>query len=297
MMLKNIKTTFLLGALLLSCSYSSAQVKVWLDRDSFLIGEEAQVFIEIPKKMLGKKINLPKAQDTISKMEFLSVPSIDSSTETWKINARVTSFDSGRWEIKDWSIAGVDVPKFEIKVGVPEVDLSKPFRDIEFDDKDDDKKMSKAWIWFLVIFLLLLAAAIYWWYRGQQKKKKDALLNLPPYEKAQAQLDKIEAEKPWEDEEKVKDYYADLTDILRNYFDDEYDTHAMESTSTQFLKDIKKIKRLSKRRKDLAWLFQKADLAKFAKTRPQKEENEEALTLTRKILKWTRPLKETEAKK
>ncbi len=274
----------------------SAQVQVWMDRDSILIGEEVHLYVQMPDTLLKEEVTLPAVRDTISKIEFLSTPTVDTVADMWRMQARITSFDSGRWEIKDWSLGGVAVPKLVLHVGSPPVDLEKPIKDIyPFGKSESDISFGKLALILFIIYYLAVLAFMYWWTQ-RKPRKKDPLQNLAPYERAQAELDILEQEKAWENEENLKEYYAELTDVLRNYFDQEYHTHAMESTSTQLLKSIKKVKRLNKRRKDIAWLLERADLAKFAKTRPSEAENIEALKKTRSILYRTRPLNQNEKK-
>ena len=70
-----------------------------------------------------------------------------------------------------------------------------------------------------------------------------------------------------------KEYYTELTDVLRNYMAERFGFNAMEMTSSEI---IDKLQDISDKEsiKDLMFLFQTADLVKFAKHSPLMNEND-----------------------
>ncbi|MDE6308537.1 MAG: hypothetical protein K2L79_07040, partial [Bacteroidales bacterium] len=79
---------------------------------------------------------------------------------------------------------------------------------------------------------------------------------------------------------RVKEYYTELTDILRVFLADEYHIAAVEMTSDECIENLR---RQYPDRKDdihrLETVFRTADLVKFAKSEPQPSEHEDCFRL------------------
>lgn len=95
---------------------------------------------------------------------------------------------------------------------------------------------------------------------------------LPPHVLAMSEIERVKTEKKWQRGE-AKEYYTELTDIIRTYISDRFGFNALEMTSSEIidqLKDVKKEEDIT----DLLRLFQTADLVKFAKHNPLINEND-----------------------
>ena len=97
---------------------------------------------------------------------------------------------------------------------------------------------------------------------------------LPPHEAALAALEKLRAQRLWQ-EGKHKLYYSALTDILRTYIAGRYGVSAMEMTSDEIIAAMRSIELPDKARADLTAILRDADLVKFAKAEPDAEQNEQ----------------------
>lgn len=86
-------------------------------------------------------------------------------------------------------------------------------------------------------------------------------------------LNKLEKKELWQRGE-VKEYYSELTDIVRNYIEEAIEIPAMESTTSELIQSLKvaslkKKMKLSKETIDnLFTVLKQADLVKFAKSKP-----------------------------
>ena len=70
-----------------------------------------------------------------------------------------------------------------------------------------------------------------------------------------------------------KAYYTELTDVLRTYMEERFGFNAMEMTSSEIIDKLQEIND-KESIKDLMYLFQTADLVKFAKHSPLMNEND-----------------------
>ena len=110
----------------------------------------------------------------------------------------------------------------------------------------------------------------------------------PPHEAALAALEKLRAQRLWQ-EGKHKLYYSALTDILRTYIAGRYSVSAMEMTSDEIVEAMRGVDLPRKSAMDLAQILREADLVKFAKAAPEADENEAAYRAACDFVEQTKP--------
>ena len=155
----------------------------------------------------------------------------------------------------------------------------------------DIKPLQRAPIWWwgiirwvlLAIGCILLGIGAWYFIKWAMHRKKGGELQLAEVEKRPAEevalekLDKIKAEKIWQ-EGKVKEYHTELTDVIREYIGRRYEVKSTEKTSDETLRELKPLmgeqKELFERLRKMLSL---ADLVKFAKWHTTPDENESAL--------------------
>lgn len=111
---------------------------------------------------------------------------------------------------------------------------------------------------------------------------------LPPHEAALAALEKLRAQRLWQ-EGKHKLYYSALTDILRTYIAGRFGVGAMEMTSDEIVEAMRGVDLPRKSAMDLAQILREADLVKFAKAAPEADENEAAYRAACDFVEQTKP--------
>jgi hypothetical protein len=109
---------------------------------------------------------------------------------------------------------------------------------------------------------------------------------LPPHQLAMQAIDGIKSEKIWQ-KGRIKEYYTELTDIIRVYISERFQFNALEMTSSEIIDHLLKIKDKDTFI-DLKYLFGTADLVKFAKYNPQMTENDINLTVAIEFINQTR---------
>ena len=136
-------------------------------------------------------------------------------------------------------------------------------------------------IW-VALGLVLIAGLIY--YLKTRKKEEiieeEAISLLPPFDEALERLQKLDEKLLWQNNH-VKQYYSELTDIVRSYIEKELKIPALESTTDELietLQDFNDAKTIDASRdsiRKLKALLREADLVKFAKSKPLSHEIEE----------------------
>jgi len=122
----------------------------------------------------------------------------------------------------------------------------------------------------------ILAIAFFIFYYLQRRKKnkpvfgKTAKPKDAPHVVALRELERIREEKPWLDSSKLKIFYSDVSDTLREYIEERYAINAMEYTTDETLRSFKRQKNLltEKSFSQLKDILTLADLVKFAKYQP-----------------------------
>jgi len=146
------------------------------------------------------------------------------------------------------------------------------------------------WLWLLL--LLLAAAGIYayrkWWRKGVNPLKP-VKKRLPPYEEAMQNLQQLKARQLWQKGQE-KQYFTELTDILRVYIDRRFHINAVEMTSTQIIDTLKKHEETRAVNEQLEMILEVADFVKFANASPLADDNEVAWQRAVNFVEATRPV-------
>lgn len=314
---KNIFVYTLLGCLLATSQLFAQEqyqdyfkVKAIPDTTQIRIGEPIKV--ELTAKVMiyalkgaNLKVVFPNLPDSLNHIEITERTPIDTtgSNEQQKLFKQIvtlTSFDSGRWEmppmkfevfsVTDGSYDSVFTEPFFIDVNTVAVDTTKAFKPIK-------ALRGVGWnildYWPYLLACLALSAAIVLYFVFWRKKRKPAVAAAPakpakpPYQLAMEQLELLEKEKLWNSD--VKLYYTQLTDILRQYFEQQFHIAALEQTSAELMQNIKPVTVLNQQRDKLQTILTVADLAKFAKLQPSPQEHEDCIRKAIAVVEWTKP--------
>ena len=274
------KAASLLLFLLLSFQSFAQQPKVnaEIDSTSIKIGEQIIYSIEVETDSTNLVV-FPEGQ-TFDPMEMVESLGADTTTveDRFKLLKKysLTQFDSGSYTIpqqkiiiqnREYLTDSFRVEVADVKVDTtrqkmypikPAVDLPKPFE-------------VPNWVWWLLAALVVLGIAFYFF--RKKKKKKEEEKELPPYEQAMLELKQLDNSSLLPNRE-IKEYYSQLTFSVRKYLDRKIYDRALESTTSEliaYLELRKQAGELSLKDKsidNLQQLLKRADLAKFANSRP-----------------------------
>ena len=125
----------------------------------------------------------------------------------------------------------------------------------------------------LIIGLSLAIGAVWGWIIWAKKKKaKRPDVSKSAYEIACAQFEALAA-KDLIGRLKIKEYYIEISDIVRHYLENGFRLNAPEMTTEEFLNNLKDSPQLAKNHKGLLKEFLvSCDMVKFAKYAPAAKE-------------------------
>jgi hypothetical protein len=280
------------------------QAVATLDSASILIGEQFHVTLQADPA--GQRLVWAEIPDSFDHLVVVGKGRIDTLRQDgrsiYRQRLTLTGFDSGQWKVPAFSfrvVAGdsahtlpsLTTDSLFIRVNTVAVDTSKPFRPIK---QIRAVPFNILAYWYYILGGLLLLALVYLIFFRKKKavpKPEKTVPAEPPYEQAMKSLHGLEAEKLWQ-QNRVKDYYTRLTDILRLYIERQFSVKAMEQTTDEILRDIRPVTRLNQQQDNLRYILTTADLAKFARLQPAPEEHEASMRKAYELLEWTRPRQE-----
>ncbi len=255
-----------------------AVVKASVDSTRIKIGEQLLYTVTVETNSTNLVV-FPEGE-TFNPMEVVE----SLSTDTTRLGDRfqlireyaLTQFDSGSYTIPRQEVLINDTPFYTDSISIEVADVvvdttKQKMYAIKPPMEVPSGLNIPAWLWW-VLGLLALGGLIYFLLR-RRRKKQEAEKQLPPYERALFELQQLDKSHLLEKRE-TKEYYSKLTEAVRRYLEDEVHLRAMESTTSELIYDLElrmkngELKLSRETIDDLKIILQRADLAKFANSRP-----------------------------
>ena len=299
--------------MLISGSVYAAEVSVQakIDSSSLLIGNQTNLRFTVSQPA-DRFVQFPFFADTISVgVEIIeqkkpdTMKLADNRIEI-KQDYIVSVFDSGLYVIppakfvlgndiflsNELILTGISVPVDTVSMEFRDI---KPIMELPFDWKGFFRTIS-----MISLVLLLLAAGVYILVRFLQKKPilsvEKPEIQVPAHITALEALDKIKSEKLWQ-HGREKEFYTQLTDVLRLYIEKRFGINAMEMTSNEILQSLNSQQSLVNSQQssndyrlltdDLRLVLKNADLVKFAKQKMLPSENDLSIENSYKFVNET----------
>ena len=254
------------------------EVSAAVDTTTIKIGE--QITYRLSVESSGENVVVFPEGQTFSPLEMVEAYAIDTS----KIGERqklireyaLTQFDSGKYTIPQQRVLINErefrTDSFSVVVNDVVVDTTKQkMYPIKPSVEVPPAFSIPGWLWWL-LGIILLGVAAYLLYKSR-KKRKEAAKRLPPYEQALLELKQLDDSHLLEQRE-IKEYYSQLSAAVRRYLDGEVYDHALESTTNELIayleaeRDKGKLKLENTTIARLKTILERADLAKFANSKP-----------------------------
>jgi len=273
------------------------KVSAKLDTGAMLIGDHIGLTLSFtgPAKT---QVLWPFIPDTIlTSIQVIGRGKIDTTLSTDKKTLTVkqffnlTCFDSGFYTIPqipfkyrmlpDTTLREMTSDMLMLAVHTVPVDTTKAIKPIKGPMKVPIT-FREMLPWILIGLAAVLLIVFLIWYVKKRKKKEPIFqlkpkVKLLPHELALQELEKLRVRKLWQNG-RVKDYYTELTDILRIYVENRFFVPAMEQTTHEILESlIDKADTGKENLERLGTVLMTADMVKFAKARPLPGENEASL--------------------
>lgn len=256
----------------------SQTIGTTVSKKEIKIGEQIQLVLKT--KVNEKEVVFFPDLDSIGKLEVVqSYPpeKIKKGNQTeWIKKYNLTQFDTGTYKIPALEVV-INTKKtksesIEISVIDVEVDTTKQkMHEIKEDEilsiqpEEKQQELSDSQLILGLFFAFFLAGILYILLRIKQRKKTKSEAYISPYNKAFLAFSEVNANA------NSKEYYSNLTEIIKSYFEKTLEFSTLESTTEQFIFKLKKAVQNKKYEisetsiSQIETLFTKADLVKFAK--------------------------------
>jgi len=290
--------------------FSNPEIKATakLDTNSIMVGQQTNLHLQIsvPQDVF---IQWPILNDTLqANIEVIKASEIDTVATNkddmmvLSQDITISSFDSGYFAIppfyfiygkmNDSIVKLVESNALLLEVKNIKVDLNAEIKDIKpIIDEPWTFGEVLPYILALLFALLLIGLGIYIYKRRKQNKP---IFSLPQKPKTPAhivaleKLNKLKEKKLWQSGHS-KEFYSELTDILREYMENQLHFGAMEMISDDIITELQKQNLEPTLLDETREVLQTADLVKFAKVKPLADENDRALKWGFSFVEITKP--------
>jgi hypothetical protein len=126
------------------------------------------------------------------------------------------------------------------------------------------------WLWVVFAALAAVAACVWWWQRRKQTAATKTFAPLTAFEIAIRALQRLREQDP-----PVEQFYTRLSDIIRHYIEGQFGLRAPDRTTEEFLAEATlPVEHM----RSLEDFLREADLVKFARYRPGKDDMARAMS-------------------
>ena len=145
---------------------------------------------------------------------------------------------------------------------------------------------------FFLFLALLLAGLAYFlyklfkkWRERRKANRKEANVSIRPFDEialeALMRIDPVE----YFEKRKIKEFYFEITDIVRQFLTGNYHIDTMDKTSLEIIEELERVERDFNKVKNLDRYFSDCDMVKFAKLRPGLAEMKQKKVESENIIK------------
>jgi hypothetical protein len=279
----------------LQASAQNVKVEAKIDQTTIRIGDQTKLHL-IVHQPAKTPVNFPKLADTLTgKVQIVGSNKPDTTVDkddpkniTIDQSYTITGFDAGTYTIPPFtfgtSAGALKTNELTLQVATVKVDTTKGIYDIKqplavmytfFDWLRDN--------WYLVALPLLAILFIIWLIRYLRKRPKSEPViqvvrqpALPPHQIALSKLKELRDKKLWQQDD-VKQYHSELSDIIREYIEKRYGIKTHEKTTDEIFAGLKYTDITLENKNLLSQILRLADLVKFAKERPLPPDNEQSM--------------------
>mgnify|MGYP005992903227 FL=1 len=275
-------------------------VKAEIDTTNIRIGEQFEFKITVKDTA---NVIIPKLGNLVG-VEIVEDKKIDTIKNELIKKYILTSFDSGAYYIPQQQIFIRQrlhlTDSLLINVATVAVDTTKqkmfPIKAIQDEPMQFDDY--KPFVWYVIAALVLIGVILYFVFRKKKEIIEEEIIPvLPPFEEAIKKFHELDEKLLWQNNQ-VKEYYSELTEIVRGYIERELKVPALESTTDELIEtltdfnDIESINTTKETIKKLRDLLREADLVKFAKSKPMSEQIEFCRKEAEDVVTELKPVKQ-----
>ncbi|MEZ7838062.1 MAG: hypothetical protein QMB13_01935 [Flavobacteriales bacterium] len=282
---------------------AQTEITIQTDTDYVFIGDIINVDLAIES---NEQLIWPDISALIAPLEIQSLGKIDTlktgNISLYHQRLSIQSFDTVSFVLPSLAFISLAEDTFysdSIAMAFLEVpldttnaifDIKEP-REVPFNFAE-----AQPYIWSGLAFLLLLGFILFLFKKLSNKtsKKRKEIILIPCEIEASEALKQLES-KDYITNGLVKSHYVELTEILRHYFDREFEIDTLESTTEETIELLKEKELDRILIEQISTLLVEADLVKFAKSSPDSRTSNNYMTKSFEIVENCHKMK-TEVK-
>ena len=272
--------------LLLISNFAFAQTAK-LDTNTILIGE--QLNFSISNAISETEVWPTYKEFIVEGVEIIKEGKLDTSENLISQNFIITAWDSGSYYIPPISFSEnsktqgllLNVQTVILEEGAELKDIKQPMK--------APIGWSDIWPWLVGIIVLALIIFLlkkYVFNKKDEVKIEKPKVIIPADITAIQQLTALDEAQVWQ-AGNIKQYYTELSEIIRRYTENRFNFIALELATDEIISELKS-KVNNEQLASITILLQRADLAKFAKSKPDKNENKESMQLAKHFVGQTK---------
>jgi len=272
--------------LLLISNFAFAQTAK-LDTNTILIGE--QLNFSISNAISETEVWPTYKEFIVEGVEIIKEGKLDTSENLISQNFIITAWDSGSYYIPPISFSEnsktqgllLNVQTVILEEGAELKDIKQPMK--------APIGWSDIWPWLVGIIVLALIIFLlkkYVFNKKEEIKSEKPKVIIPADITAIQQLTALDEAQVWQ-AGNIKQYYTELSEIIRRYTENRFNFIALELATDEIISELKS-KVNNEQLASITILLQRADLAKFAKSKPDKNENKESMQLAKHFVGQTK---------
>ena len=258
-----------------------------MDTNSILIGEQINFSISNP---ISETEVWPTYDEFLADgIEIIKQGKLDTNENLISQNFIITAWDSGSYYIPPISFSEtsrtegllLNAQTVILEEGAELKDIKQPM--------EAPIGWSDIWPWLLGIILFTLIVFLLKKYVFNKKeviKIKKPKVIIPADITALQQLTKLDEAQVWQ-AGNVKEYHSEISEIIRRYTENRFNFIALELATEEIISELKS-KVNNEQLASITILLKRADLAKFAKSKPEETENKESMQLAKHFVAQTK---------
>lgn len=267
---------------------SIVEMEATVDKKEITVGDPIKYQVEL-KLGEGVEIELPQI-DKMGNFEVLDKQETKKG-ELLTIVYTITAFKAGQDTIPEVPIKCIDVNGDTIEVTTSSIAINiKSVLPTNLQDIKDIKSpvsipRNVLLLIIGIILICVIGGVLYFYYRKRlAKRSTQVLLTKPPHEIAYERLEVLKLE-----DGKIKEYYIEISDIIRRYIEGRYEISAPTQTTFELYREMRRVKVELRTIELIRNFLNNCDIVKFAKYIPPIETIEEDVDAARNIIDRTKP--------
>ena len=263
-----------------------------LDTNSILIGE--QINFSISNTISKTEVWPTYEEFLVGGVEIIQEGKLDTTENLISQKFIITSWNSGSYYIPPISFSAnsktegllLTVQTIILEEGAELKDIKQPM--------EAPIGWSDIWPWLVGIIVLTLIVFLlkkYVFNKKENERIEKPEVIIPADITALQQLKKLDKAQLWQGGS-IKEYHTELSEIIRRYTENRFNFIALELATDEIISELKS-KVNNEQLASITILLQRADLAKFAKSKPDEDENKESMQLAKHFVGQTKEKKVT----